>query len=201
MHAEPSAHRSAFAHLAANLAMGSLVMALLGMLDPRVSLREALPGWLCVAAAGLTAASLGNAIRELPALPLHLGVFRRSLSSLLLGSSLLAVPWHSQGLPVFSWAAAMGFGTRWLLYGLESLDLRAAELGREALPSLATRLRRIVTWVTGGAIPLLVISGLPGSPLLFLSFLLTLFAQWTVAGEHSHAAAASSRAHESRILG
>jgi hypothetical protein len=58
-----------------------------------------------------------------------------------------------------------------------------ADRQRLALPCLATRLRRAVTWVTGAVIPTLVLSGLPAIPLLFLSFGLTVFSQWTVAEE------------------
>jgi hypothetical protein len=198
MRAESSAHCSAFARVASNLALGTLPLALLAALYPGVSLRETGPGWVCVAITAVVAIVLGSSVEgRLAPVPQRYAAFRRCLSCLLLGSSLLAVPWNFQELPCFPWAIAVGFGSRWLLYGLESLDLRIADRGREPLPCLATRLRRIVTWVTGALIPILVISGLPGVPLLSLSFFLTLFAQWTAAGEQSHVSMVSSRAHGS----
>lgn len=202
MPVEPSARRHAFARLAANLALGTLPFAALGALYPGIPSRDTVPGWVCVAVTAMIAIFSGTKADGAfaPPLPRH-AAFRRCLSCLLLGSSLLAVPWNFQRLPCLPWAVAAGFGSRWLLYGLESWDLRAAERGREPLPCLATRLRRIVTWITGGLIPLLVFSGFPGFPLLTLSFFLTLFAQWTLVGEQSYAAAISDRTHGASRLG
>jgi hypothetical protein len=118
---------------------------------------------------------------------------RRLLSCLLLGSSLVAVPWHAEALPFFPAVVGAGFVSRWWLYSLETRDLVVADRQRLALPCLATRLRRAITWITGAVIPLLVFSGLPASPLLLLSFGLTVFSQWTVAEEANLAPASSNR--------
>jgi hypothetical protein len=88
-----------------------------------------------------------------------------------------------QSLPILPVALVAGLVLRWGLYLLETRDLVLADRRRLALPSLATRLRRGITWLTGALIPLLVFSGLPPVPLLTLSFALTAFNQWTVACE------------------
>ena len=184
----PSPHRIAFVQVATNLALGTVSFLLLALLHPEVPIRDAGPSVLtltvAVAVAIFLIASTGEPDWSPP--PVRFAVVRRGLSCLLLGSSLIAVPWNLQGLPCFPWVVAIGFGSRWLLYGLESLDLRAADRGREALPCFATRLRRTITWITGAAIPLLVLAGLPGQPLLLTSFFLTVFAQWTIPGEIFH---------------
>ena len=110
-------------------------------------------------------------------------VFRRLLSCILLGSSLAAIPWSAQNLVLFPAAAGAGFITRWWLYLLETRDLIRADRQKQALPCLATRLRRSITWITGALIPLLLLTGLPAAPLLVLSCVLTLFNQWTVGCE------------------
>jgi hypothetical protein len=174
--------------VATNLALGTVPFALLSILYPGVSIREAGPGLLSLAIAAALALLLIASTGELewnPS-PLRLAVVRRFLSSLLLGSSLIAIPWNLQELPCRSWAVFMGFGSRWLLYGLESMDLRAADRGREALPCFATRLRRTITWITGAIIPLFVLVGCPELPFLLISFFLTIFAQWTASGEILH---------------
>lgn len=184
----------ALAKVTVNLARGSALFFLLGLLYPGLPAAKSMPGAICLGLA-MTAAFLTGPPRGLPGPTPPQGgffAFRRCLSCILLGSSLFAVPWNFQDLPCFPWAVVSGFGARWLLYGFESLDLRAAAHGREPLPCLATRLRRAITWVTGALIPLLVLGGLPGFPLLTLSFLLTLFAQWTAAGELFHARFARS---------
>ena len=194
MGAELSVPRMALARATATLAWGSALFFLLGLLYPGLPAGKSVPGGICLGLA-VTAALLTGPPRELPGFtPPQEGcpIFRRCLSCILLGSSLFAVCWNFQHLPSFPWAVVSGFGARWLLYGLESSDLRAAAQGREALPCLATRLRRAVTWVTGALIPLLVWGGLPGFPLLALSFLLTFFGQWTAAGELFHARFARS---------
>ena len=91
-----------------------------------------------------------------------------------------------------------GFVSRWWLYSLETRDLVVADRQRLALPCLATRLRRAITWITGAVIPLLVFSGLPAFPLLFLSFGLTVFSQWTVAEEANLAPVVRNRADAER---
>jgi hypothetical protein len=181
----PSPHRTAFMRVATNLALGTVPFALLSILYPGVPIRDAGPGLLSLTIAATLALLLIASTREteLGSPPVRFAATRRCLSCLLLGSSLIVVPWNFQGLPCLSWAVAMGFGSRWLLYGLESMDLRAADRGREALPCFATRLRRMITWITGAVIPLSVLVGCPALPLLLISFFLTLFAQWTAMGE------------------
>jgi hypothetical protein len=174
-----SAHRHALARVSTNLALGMTPFALLAGLHPEMPADAALPTLLCLLAAMGIAGCLNLGSGEAhPGTP-----FRRLLSCLLLGSSLAAVPWHLGALPFFPVVVGTGFISRWWLYSLETRDLVAADSQRLALPCLATRLRRSLTWITGAVIPTLVFSGLPALPLLSLSFGLTVFSQWTVAEE------------------
>ena len=174
-----SAHRHALARVSTNLALGMTPFALLAGLHPEMPAEAALPTLLYLLAAMAVAGCLNLGSAEAhPGTP-----FRRLLSCLLLGSSLAAIPWHTGGMPFFPAVVGTGFVIRWWLYLLESRDLVVADRQRLALPCLATRLRRGVTWITGAVIPTLVFSGLPALPLLVLSFGLTAFSQWTVAGE------------------
>ncbi len=178
MHA-PSPHQNARARVATNLSFGLIPFALIAGLHPGLPAEAALPTWICLFAAFAVAGCLNLGFQQ----PAPYSLLRRPLSCLLLGSSLIAIPWKVQGLPFFPAALALGFASRWWLYALETRDLVVADRQRLALPCLATRYRRIITWITGALIPLLVISDLPAFPLLFLSFVLTVFSQWTVAGE------------------
>jgi hypothetical protein len=174
-----SPHRNALARVSTNLSFGLVPFALVAGLHPVVAADAALPTWLCLLASFAAAGCLTLGTREvIPASPL-----RRLLACLLLGSSLVAIPWNLQSLPFFPAALGIGFVSRWGLYALETRDLVVADRAHLALPCLATRLRRVLTWITGAAIPLLVLSGLPSGPLLVLSFGLTVFSQWTVVGE------------------
>jgi hypothetical protein len=174
-----SAHRNALARVSTNLALGMIPFALLAGLHPKMPADAALATLIYLLAAMAIAGCLNLGSAEA-----HSGTpFRRLLSCLLLGSSLAALPWHAGALPLFPAVVGTGFLIRWWLYLLESRDLVAADRQRLALPCLATRLRRAVTWVTGAVIPTLVFSGLPALPLLSLSFALTVFSQWTVAEE------------------
>jgi hypothetical protein len=176
MSREASPSWTALARVAGNLAFGLAPFALLAGVHPAVSAREAAAVWMCLFGVAALAGCL------------HLGehqvaleggsLFRRLLSSILLGSSLAAIPWHAQELKLFPLAALAGFVARWWLYLLETRDLLEADRQRLALPCLATRIRRSITWVTGLVIPLLLLARLPGEPLLALSFALTVFIQW-----------------------
>lgn len=184
-----SPHRNALARVSTNLALGLTPFALLAGLHPEMPADAALPTLLCLLAVFAVAGCLSPGTDDAqPATPL-----RRLLSCLLLGSSLAALPWHAGALPFFPAVMGTGFVVRWWLYSLESRDLVVADRQRHALPCLATRLRRVVTWITGALIPLLVFSGLPAFPLLLLSFGLTVFSQWTVAEEANLAPALRSR--------
>jgi hypothetical protein len=174
-----SPHRNALARVSTNLAFGLSAFALFACLHPAMPAEAALPTLLyllvVIAIAGCLSPGTDDSHPGTP--------FRRLLSCLLLGSSLSALPWHTGALPFFPLIMGTGFVSRWWLYSLETRDLVTADRQRLALPCLATRLRRAITWITGAVIPLLVFSGLPPVPLLFLSFGLTVFSQWTVAEE------------------
>lgn len=181
MSRESPAPWGALPRLTGNLALGLAPFALLAGLHPAIGAKQAAAVWLCFLAAAALAGCLhlGQSRPTIKADP----VFRRLLSCILLGSSLAAIPWNAQNLPLFPVAAGAGFVTRWWLYLLETRDLIRADRQKQALPCLATRLRRSITWITGALIPLLVLTGLPAVPLLVLSCVLTLFNQWTVGCE------------------
>lgn len=174
-----SPHRNAVARVSTNLAFGLSAFTLFAGLHPAMPADAALPTLLYLLAAIAIAGCLNPGTDDS-----HSGTpFRRLLSCLLLGSSLAALPWHTGALPFFPFIMGTGFVSRWWLHLLETRDLVTADRHRLALPCLATRLRRTITWITGAAIPLLILSGLPPFPLLLLSFGLTVFSQWTVAEE------------------
>ena len=175
----PSPHRNALARVSTNLAFGLAPFALVAGLHPAMPQQAALPTLLCQLASISIAGCLNlGAADTRPGTAL-----RRLLSCLLLGSSAAALSWVAGALPFFPAVVATGFVCRWWLYLLETRDLRVADRRRLALPCLATRLRRAITWITGAAIPLLLAIGSPPVPLLLLSFGLTAFSQWTVASE------------------
>lgn len=173
--------------LAANLGLGLLPFLLLASCHPAIRGRGALPLGICLAS--LMAAALLIAPRPRQLLKSGAPPGRRALACLLLGASLAAIPWKQQNLPLAGAVIATGFGIRWLLYSLETLDLRKADQHRLPLPCAATRIRRACTLVAGALIPLLLLTGLPCLPLLWISFILTLFCQWTVGGEACHSLA------------
>ena len=171
----------ALARVAGNLAFGVAPFALLAGVHPAVVAQDAAPVWLCLFGTAALAGCLHLGERQMQ---LEAGtVFRRLLACILLGSSLAAIPWQAQELVLFPAAAGGGFVSRWWLYLLETRDLIEADRRRLALPCLATRLRRSITWITGALIPSLLLAGLPGVPLLGLSFALTVFSQWTTSCE------------------
>lgn len=180
MRPDRAIHRLALGRLSTNLALGLLPFGFLAGLDPAASVRAALPIWLCGLAALAAAAFLSMG---LPTPRPRTAPFRRLLSCLLLGGSLAAIPWSLQCFAFFPVAVITGFVARWWHYLLETRDLRVADRQRLPLPCLATRLRRVITWITGALSPLLVLTGLPAPQLLSLSFLLTVFSQWSSAFE------------------
>jgi hypothetical protein len=173
--------RDTIAQVVAQLAIGLAPFTLLAGLHPSLATGQADSSWLCLTVAASLACLLSREGQagNLPSTPL----LRRLAGSLLLGGSLIAIPWAAQELPILPMALLAGSALRWGLYLLETRELILAERQRLALPSLSTRLRRGITWVTGALIPLLVFSGLQAVPLLILSFTLTAFNQWTVACE------------------
>jgi len=110
-------------------------------------------------------------------------VWRWSLSCLLVGSSFAAIPWKLFGFPLSMSVIALGFSIRWMLYAVETWELRIEDTQKAPMPCLATRIRRGITFITGALIPLLILAGLPVVPLLILSFFLTAIGQWSVACE------------------
>lgn len=182
-----SVHRSATALLAANLGLGLLPFLLLAICHPAIHGRGMIP--MGIGLASLLAAAL--LISPRPQLLLESGPppARRALACLLLGASLAGIPWKQHGLPLANAVIATGFGIRWLLFTVETLELRNADQHHLPLPCPATRIRRACTLVTGAVIPLLLLVGFPCLPLLWISFLLTLFCQWTIGGETFHSLA------------
>lgn len=184
-----SVHRIALSLMATNLAIGLVPFGLLAVLHPAIALNGTIPIWLCLILALATAGAVSSApdACEEGALPIRPAGFHRTLSCLLLGSSLAAIPWKLQEFSCSLGIILIGFSIRWLLYALESWDLRMADLRKQPLPCLATRIRRGITLITGALIPLMILAGLPTVPLLATSFILTAFSQWTAACEACHA--------------
>lgn len=182
-----SVHRSAAALLAANLGIGLLPFVLLAGLHPAIRWQGAVPLSICLAVALLGSWCIAPDRRVLwfSGVPLA----RRLPACLLLGSSFAAIPWKQQGFPLAALVISLSLGLRWLLFALESLELRRADQRRLPLPCAATRIRRGCTMITGALIPALLLLGFPCLPLLWISFILTLFCQWTVGGETCHALA------------
>src|SRR5690606_7903049 len=109
---------------------------------------------------------------------------RRPVAILLLGSSLAALIWSDSPIPLLlTLAVITGFIARWSLFALEVRDIRISDELRIGLPTLATRTRLIITWLTGALIPALVLLGIWTKPLLISAFLLTFFNQWTATCE------------------
>src|SRR5690606_21737054 len=132
-------------------------VAVLAGLHPAMPAKAALPVWWCLLLCFALAGCLNIGARDQGGGT----ALRRPLACLLLGSSLAAIPWKSQNLALFPVILATGFVSRWWLYALETRDLVIADRRKIALPCLATRYRRAITWITGAVIPLLVVSGLP----------------------------------------
>lgn len=182
-----SVHRSAAALLAANLGIGLLPFVLLAGFHPAIRWQGAIPLGVCLATALLGSCFIAPDPRVLWSSGVPLA--RRLPACLLLGASLAAIPWKQQGFPLAAMIISLGLGLRWLLFAVESLELRRADHHRLPLPCAATRIRRGCTMITGAIIPALLVLGFPCLPLLWISFILTLFCQWTVGGETCHALA------------
>jgi hypothetical protein len=182
-----SVHRSAAALLAANFGIGLLPFVLLAGFHPAIRWHCAFPLAISFAAALLVSWFIApdRRVLWLPGVPLA----RRLPACLLLGASLAAILWKQQDFPLAAMVISLGFGLRWLLFALESLELHRADQRRLPLPCAATRIRRGCTMITGAFIPLLLLAGFPCLPLLWISFILTLFCQWTIGGESCHALA------------
>jgi hypothetical protein len=179
-----SVHRPAAAFVAANLGIGLIPFLLLAACHPSIRWQMVLPlGISLLFSCGLSwlLAPRTGFLRFPNQAP-----FRRLPACLLLGSSFAAIPWKQQSLPLATFILAAGFGIRWWLFALETVDLRRDDQRRQPLPCAATRIRRTCTMITGAVIPLLLLAGLPWASLLWISFGLTLFCQWTVAGEICH---------------
>lgn len=180
-----SVQRIALSRVATNLAMGLVPFGLLAVLHPSIGFSGAIPIWLCLVLTLAIAGAFSDAPLACGGI-LHMGI-HRCLSCVLLGSSLAAIPWKLHEFPFSLGVILIGFSIRWLLYAMETWDLRMADLRKQPLPCLATRIRRGITLVTGGLIPVLILIGLPPIPLLSMSFILTAFSQWTATCETSHA--------------
>jgi hypothetical protein len=124
---------------------------------------------------------------------LHL---RRFLSWILLGSSFATIPWYQHSLPYFLVVSSLSFSIRWWLFFLESMDLRRENRLKHSPPCLATRVRRPCILITGVLIPLCFLLGFQNIFLLWGSFSITFFCQWTVSGELQHSLV-SAKSNES----
>jgi hypothetical protein len=110
-------------------------------------------------------------------------IWHQLLSCLLVGSSFAAIPWKMLGFPLSIAVITIGFSIRWMLYAVETWELRIEDSRKAPMPCLATRIRRGITFISGALIPLLILAGLPIIPLLGLSFVLTALSQWSASCE------------------
>lgn len=184
MKADSKHHRIAVSQVASNLTLGIILLLTLAMVIPSISLHQTLSLWICLVVSFLISwiFAIGS---EKPSRNYNHG-FIRIISCLLLGTSLIAIFWKGQNLPHALEIIILSFSIRWLLFIIETRNLRLADKQRQPLPSFATRIRRIITFVTGAVIPTFILIGLPAIPLLILSFCLTSFAQWAIAFETIH---------------
>lgn len=171
-------YRIAISQVAANVAIGLIPLILICFVIPGIQPSQTLNLWLCFGSTFVL--SLATSF-ELPLQQFggYFGFFRIA-SCLLLGSSLAAVFWKLQNLPHALEIIIFSFFTRWLLFALETRDLFLADIHRNPLPSIATRVRRTITFITGGVIPVMILIGLEPIPLLILSFILTALSQWAI---------------------
>lgn len=152
-----------------------------------------------VIATALSSSRLPRGYRDLYRATLNLP--RRLLGGILLGSSLAAVLWKSLVIGNASWLVVTGLCVRWYLFGTESIRLRREDRRKMERPSAATQTRRGITLITGLLIPIILLAGAPPLPWLWLSFLLTLFCQWTIAAECCHAMTMESGADLQPLTG
>ncbi len=177
MKTDANIHRIAFATVARNFGLGMILVLMVLPFFPGIELRHTLGLWffslilMCVSHFP-GCAGIGGEFR------LEMGLWMRLVACLLLACSFIAIFWKEWGLPHATGIILASFGLRWLLFLVEGWNIRIADLRRLPIPSQATRLRRSITFVTGGIIPLMILAGLPTVPLLAFSFGLTAFAQW-----------------------
>ena len=181
MSGKPSFKRAALSRMAANLSMGMLPFILLGLVHPQIPFRQLTPLWVCLFAPAIVSVTLWAL--GVPPAGVSRPVWHHMLSCLLLGGSLAVIPWALLGLPSSLAVMLAGFSIRWILYACETWELRQEDLRKKPAPCTATRIRRAITFITGAAIPILIIAGLSTIPLLGVSFVLTAFSQWSVACE------------------
>ena len=181
MKADSNIHRIAVSQVAANLTLGIIPFLVLALVLPPISFAQTLSMWMCLGGSIL----IGRFIClgcEKPTRNYGHGLMR-VISCLLLGASLIAIFWKGQELPHALEIIILSFCIRWLLFIIETRKLILADRQRQPLPSFATRIRRLITFITGAVIPVLILIGMPAVPLLAVSFLLTAFAQWAIAVE------------------
>jgi hypothetical protein len=181
MNADSKIHRIALSQVAFNLSLGIIPLILFAVFLPNVGLSKSMGLWICLAVSMLIHLLFSIGLRA-EVMNRNYG-FIRIISCLLLGSSLIAIFWKWQNLPHAFEIIILSFSIRWLLFFVETWKLKIADQRREPLPSLATRIRRIITFITGAIIPGMILMGLPAIPLLSISFTLTAFSQWAIACE------------------
>ena len=184
MKADSNIHRIAVSQVATNLTLGIIPLLLLALFIPSILLRQTLSLWICLVGTFLIsrifAWGSGKPLRK------YNHGWMRIISCMLLGTSLIAIFWKGLNLPHALEIIVMSFSIRWLLFIIETRNLILADRQRQPLPSFATRIRRLITFITGAVIPAFILIGLPAIPLLTLSFCLTTFAQWAIAFEVIH---------------
>ncbi len=184
MKADSNIYRIAVSQVATNLTLGIIPFLLLALAIPSISLRQTLSFWICLAVSFLIIRIF--AVGAEKSSTHYSSGFMRIISCMLLGSSLIAIFWKGQQLPHTFEIIVLSFSIRWLLFIVETRNLRLADKQRQPLPSFATRIRRLITFITGAVIPTFILIGSPAIPLLTLSFCLTAFAQWAIAFEVIH---------------
>lgn len=181
MDIDSKVYRIAAARVAINVSLGILPLLLLALTMPGIHPGQTLSLWLCLAVTIIISQVIAMDAEPQPAAP-PFG-FLRITSCLLLGTSLMAIFWKAHAFPHAFQIMVSSFCIRWLLYFIETRELHRADHKREPLPSVATRIRRGITFITGGAIPALIFLGAPAVPSLSLSFILTALSQWAISCE------------------
>ncbi|MES2981772.1 MAG: hypothetical protein V4727_05605 [Verrucomicrobiota bacterium] len=181
MKTDSTYYRIAVSQVATNLTLGIIPLLLLALVIPSISLSQTLSFWICLTVSFMISRvfAVGS---DKPSRNYSHG-WMRMISCMLLGTSLIAIFWKGQNLPHALEIIILSFSIRWFLFIIETRNLILADRQRQPLPSFATRIRRIITFITGAVIPLFILIGSPPIPLLTLSFCLTAFAQWAIAYE------------------
>jgi hypothetical protein len=181
------------ARVAHNLAAGFTVFTALLVLWPGTVWEDTVGTLFALDLVWLAVWVIHAFVRETDSRPAF--TLRRVCSILLLGSSFAALLWQSQEGAIKFVAVGCGFLLRWGLFVAEMMEIRRLDRRKISLPPASARIRLTITWFTGAAIPLLVLLGILPRPLLFAAFLLTAFAQWSVACEQLILARKSLEAH------